>query len=163
MADFPKPLIDAVIEQRAILFLGAGASLGAKHPEGKEMPQGNQLRDLINDKFLRGELDREPLQAVAALAGSEAGLDVFQAYLRELFLPFEPAEFHQLIPSFRWRAIATTNFDLIVERAYKSAKYPLQNLVKTVKNSDRFDARINKETDPVGFYKLHGCIDFAED
>jgi len=36
-----------------------------------------------------------------------------QAYIRELLLPFEPAVFHFFIPRFRWRAIATTNFDLI--------------------------------------------------
>ena len=32
-------------------------------------------------------------------------------------------------------------------------------MVKTVRDGDRFDTRFNKETDPVGFYKLHGCID----
>src|ERR1039458_4235879 len=46
-------------------------------------------------------------------------------------MPFEPADFHLFIPQFRWRAIATTNFDLIVERAYASASTRLQNPVKT--------------------------------
>ena len=39
----------------------------------------------------------------------------------------------------------------------------LQNLVKTVKDGDGFDTRLNKESDPVGFYKLHGCIDHYTD
>ncbi|MDE0340360.1 MAG: SIR2 family protein [Caldilineaceae bacterium] len=163
MTSIPHSLLEAIKEERAVLFLGAGASLGAKHPEGKRIPQGNQLRDLICDKFLGGDLNEKPLSAVSAMAASEAGLYEFQTFVRELFLPFSPADFHLLIPRFRWRAIATTNFDLIVERSYKKSQNPLQKLVKAVKNSDGFDARLNRETNPIGFYKLHGCIDSFED
>lgn len=41
----------------------------------------------------------------------------FQLFIRDLLLPFEPAAFHDLIRKFRRRAITTTNFDLIIERA----------------------------------------------
>jgi tetratricopeptide (TPR) repeat protein len=163
MVDIAPALTDAIKEQRAVLFLGAGASQQARHPKGEQIPQGERLRDLICDKFLGGKLKQRPLNAVAAIAASEAGLAAFQKYIYDLLIPFEPAEFHLLLPQFRWRAIATTNFDLIVERAYASASSRLQNLVKTVKDGDSFDIRLNNETDPVGFYKLHGCIDFHTD
>jgi hypothetical protein len=42
MADFPPSLIDAVKDQRAILFLGAGASHGALHPENESVPLGDK-------------------------------------------------------------------------------------------------------------------------
>lgn len=163
MINIPPALIAAIKEQRAVLFLGAGASRYAKHPRGELIPQGDKLRDLISDKFLGGKLKDRSLSAVAAIAANEAGLIAFQSYVRELFLPFEPADFQLLIPKFRWRAIVTTNFDLIVERAYASAPTRFQNLVKTVKDGDGIDIRLNRETDPVGFYKLHGCIDFYTD
>ncbi len=163
MVDIAPALIDAIKEQRAVLFLGAGASRNAKHSKGDQIPQGEHLRDLICNKFLGGKLKEKPLNAVAAIAANEAGLASFQDYIHELFMPFQPADFHLLIPQFRWRAIATTNFDLIVERAYASARNRLQNLVKTVKDGDSFDTRLNRETNPVGFYKLHGCIDFHTD
>lgn len=163
MADIPPTLIDAIKEQRAVLFLGAGASRDAKHPKRDQIPQGDRLRDLISDKFLGGKLKQRPLSAVAAMAASEAGLLAFQGYIRELFLPFDPADFHLLVPKFRWRAVATTNFDLLIERAYERAPVSLQNLVKTVKDGDNFDTRLNRETDPLGFYKLHGCIDHYTD
>lgn len=159
MVAIPPALIDAIKEQRAVLFLGAGSSMNAKHPRGDQIPQGDQLRNLICDKFLGGNLKEKPLNAVAAIAASEAGLAAFQTYIRDLLIPFEPADFHLLIPQFRWRAIATTNFDLIVEKAYSNAPTKLQNLVKTVKDGDSFDTRFNREIDPVGFYKLHGCIE----
>lgn len=163
MVDIPPALIDAIKEQRAVLFLGAGASRHAKHPQGDQIPQGDRLRDLICDKLLGGKLKERPLTAVAALAANEAGLAAFQQYIHDLFMPFEPADFHLLMPQFRWRAIATTNVDLIVERAYANAPARRQNLVKTVKDGDNFDTRLNRETDPVGFYKLHGCIDYYAD
>ena len=163
MIHIPPVLIDAIKEERAVLFLGAGASKQGEHPEGKQIPHGDKLRDLICDKFLGGALKQKPLPAVAAMAASEASLFSFQEYIRELFLPFEPADFHLLIPKFRWRAIATTNFDLIIEKAYENVREPLQNLVKVVKDGDGFDKRLQKEIDPVGFFKLHGCIDSYTD
>ena len=163
VTDIPPALIDAVKEQRAVLFLGAGASRNAKHPTGDQIPQGDDLRDLICGKFLGDELMQKPLNAVAAMAANEAGRTEFQKYISDLFMPFDPADFHLLIPTFRWRAIATTNFDMIVERAYASAPARQQNLIKTVKDGDRFDARLNQEANPVGFYKLHGCIESYSD
>ena len=162
-AQIPSALIDAIKEQRAVLFLGAGASQNATHPKGDHVPLGDRLRDLICDKFLSGELKNEPLNAVASVAANEVGLADFQMYVHEVFNPFSPTDFHMLIPNFRWRAIATTNFDLIVEKAYRNAPKRLQNLVKTVKDGDNVDARLNKETDPVCFYKLHGCIEYYAD
>ena len=97
------------------------------------------------------------------MAASEVGLLVFQEYIRDLYHEFDPGDFHLLIPEFRWRAIATTNFDLIIEKTYGSANAPLQNLVKIVKDGDNFDRRLNNETNPVGFYKLHGCIESFND
>ena len=144
-------------------FLGAGASHHAKHPKGDQIPEGDRLRDLICDKFLAGKLKQKPLNAVAAMAASEAGLSAFQKYIQDLFMPFEPADFHLLITQFRWRAIATTNFDLIVERAYAREPTRLQNLVKTVKDGDGLDTRLAREINPVAFYKLHGCIEFYTD
>ncbi|MCZ0939396.1 MAG: SIR2 family protein [Caldilineaceae bacterium] len=163
MTNIPPVLINAIKEERAVLFLGSGASRQASHPERKQIPQANELREMICDEFLGGALKEKPLSAVSAMATTEAGLLGFQEYIRDLFLPFGPADFHLLIPMFRWRAIATTNFDLIVEKAYENVGEPLQNLVTVVKDGDGFDRKLQKEVDPVGFYKLHGCIDFHTD
>lgn len=163
MVDIPPALVEAIKEQRAVLFLGAGAGRGAVHPKGLQIPTGDQLRDLICDKFLGGKLKDRPLIMISAMAANEVGLATFQLFIRDLFLPFEPATFHDLIPTFRWRAITTTNFDLIIERSYARTPGRLQNLVKSVKDGDSFDARQNREVNPVGYHKLHGCIDFYTD
>ena len=133
MTDLPTSLTNAIRDQRAVLFLGAGASYNATHPSGTPIPQGNDLRDRICDHFLEGQLKDKPLTAVSAIASNEVGLTTFQSFLRDLFEPFGPAPYHFLIPTFRWRAIITTNFDLLVERIYALTHNPLQKLVKTVK------------------------------
>lgn len=164
MGPLPQILVNAIREQRAILFLGAGASFGAQHPKKERIPLGDALRDLISDKFLNGELKSKSLASVAAMAANDHGLNRLQEYIRNLFLPFEPADFHQLIPQFRWKAIVTTNFDLLIEKAYdRASKAALQKYVKSVKDSDRLDSRLAQTDNPVPLYKLHGCIDYYLD
>jgi tetratricopeptide (TPR) repeat protein len=159
----PPALISAVQEQRAILFLGAGASHGAAHPKGERVPLGDKLRDMVCDKFLGGQLKSRPLTSVAAMAAAEVGLVQFQKFIRDIFIEFNPTDFHLLVPTFRWRAMATTNFDLIVERSYERSRASVQTLVKSWKDGDGFDQRMQEVSDPVGFYKLHGCLDYYTD
>ena len=52
--ELPRDLIEHVRNGSAVLFLGAGATLGAKTPNGEEPPPGNALRDRIAEKFLTG-------------------------------------------------------------------------------------------------------------
>ncbi|MDA2935140.1 hypothetical protein MYX82_12490 [Acidobacteria bacterium AH-259-D05] len=125
----PPALLDAVREERVVLFLGAGASRGALHPEGIEIPDSKSLRDKISEKFLGGQLKDRSLSEVAELAANETDLVTVQKYIRDLFLGFQPADFHKLIPTFRWHAIVTTNYDLVLDRAYASAEKPVQQLV----------------------------------
>src|SRR5450631_857916 len=161
--NLPTSLITAVQEQRAILFLGAGASWDAVHPKNSKIPLGGELRNEISEKFFGGELKTRPLTAVAAMAASEVGLIAFQKYIRDLFVDFTPAESHLLMPTFRLRAIVSTNFDLVVERAYQKSRGAIQTLVASWKDGDLFDNRMQETSDPVGYYKLHGCIDHYTD
>src|SRR5262245_30285883 len=120
--ELPTTLISAIQEQRAILFLGAGASYDAVHPRNQKIPSAERLKELICKKYFDGRLMDKPLTSVAAFAAAEVGMPAFQKYVREIFVDFGPADFHLLIPTFRWRAIVTTNFDLIVERAYENCR-----------------------------------------
>ena len=63
MVEIAQALIDAIREQRAVLFLGAGASVGATHPRGESIPQGDRLRDFAcadMNAFRRGRADCSP-------------------------------------------------------------------------------------------------------
>ena len=54
--DLPDALISSIVEQSAVLFLGAGASYGARHPSGARIPSSDDLTILLSDKYLGGKL-----------------------------------------------------------------------------------------------------------
>ena len=45
-------LLDQIRDGSAMLFLGAGASHGARGPNGEKPLSANELRDRLSDKFL---------------------------------------------------------------------------------------------------------------
>jgi tetratricopeptide (TPR) repeat protein/cold shock CspA family protein len=163
LPDLPPALLSAVLEERIILFLGAGASLGALHDDRSSVPGSEQLRDLLADKFLGGALKNRPLAHVADICVNETDLIAVQGFIRDIFLGFKPAPFHELLPTFRWRAIATTNYDLIVERAYDRMGDKLQELVPFIKNGQRVEEELKRVIGGVQYLKLHGCINHYND
>lgn len=152
----PPILIDHIREGQVILFLGSGASIGAEHKDGKQPPDGQMLSDLIAQRFLGLDFIGRRLGEVAELAISESDLFTVQEYIAALFRDFYPAPFHKLISRIAWRAIATTNYDLIVERAYEIPE-KLQRLVVFKRNGERVEQRLSGRSDLL-YLKLHGCI-----
>ena len=132
-----------VLEGKIILFFGSGASLGAKNSDGQTMPTTSKLRDLIANKFLDQSWTSSPLSEVAEIAISQADIVTVQSFLRDNFIDFEPENFQKKIPQFRWSGIYTTNYDLLIEKAYKSFNEPnKQELVPIYRTTDRIESKI---------------------
>jgi len=159
--ELPKALIDQVREGRVVLFLGSGASIGARHPRNQVPPLGGQLQKLIAEKFLGPTFVGRPLDQTARLAVSETSLMKVQDYVSEVFKEFGPGAAHSLIPKFVWHSIFTTNYDLIVERAYESASR-VQDLVPFISDAQMVDDLL-RTTRSVPYIKLHGCITSTSD
>lgn len=160
MIDIPKSLLDQIREGNVVLFLGAGALRGALHKEGKEAPNGIQLAKLIADEFLDDKIDSS-LQLISEIAMSETGLYRVQKFIADYFDGFEPNDFHEKIPLFRWRTIVTTNYDLVIEKAYSKSTNPKQTCVKFIR-----DERISDKMQTINdlpLIKLHGCITTIND
>ena len=158
----PPNLIESVRGGKVILFLGAGASFGATSAKGSKPQSSEELSKLLSEKFLGGADADQPLSIVAEYAINETDLITVQTYIRDLFIEFEPSEFHKLIPTFKWAGLATTNYDLIVERAYDATLSPIQEIVPFISNRDRVDSKLRNEN-TVPYIKLHGCISRWED
>lgn len=155
-------MLDKIAKGKAILFLGAGAAFGASG-SGNERPlSGEGLRDKISDQFLGGDEKKKSLVQVADYAKSEAGLLEVQQYIKKIFYPLQPAEFHKIIPTFRWHSIFTTNYDLIIERAYESSPNRLQNISPIIRDGDNFSEVISSLND-LPYFKLHGCLNTVND
>ena len=157
----PQDLIAAVRERRAVLFLGAGASRGATHPSGSEMPTAKGLADMLSAEFLNSEYQGHDLRIVYDFACSQRDVRTVQRRMFEILNPFQPANFHLLVPTFAWAGMATTNYDLLMERAYELASVPIQKLVPNVKDGDGATDQLGDRS--LLYVKLHGCISRHQD
>ena len=120
-------------------------------------PISTQLARLIADRFLGGQYLNSSLSQVSEYAISESSLLDVQEYIRSILESLEPAEFHRLIPKFRWHGLATTNYDRVIEKAYETKHQRLQVIQPIIANGDRIqDALVFP--DNVLLLKLHGCI-----
>lgn len=155
-------LIDRIKEGKVVLFLGSGALYGATLPDNKKIPLGNDLRDILCDRFLDGDFKFESLAHVSDLAESTYSLFELQDYIHEYFDGVVPASFHSLISGFNWRAIFTTNYDQLVETVYRNSKVDEKKVMPILSNDDSLDITRN-DSDIIPLIKLHGCISRTRD
>lgn len=156
MLILPAALREDIRMGRVVLFLGAGASLGAKDSMGNQPPLAPQLRDILADQFLGGKYKDSPLAWVAELAISETDLATVQDFIADILNKMEPAPFHLTVPTFRWRGIVTVNYDRIIEAAYSKGSR-IQELVPFLSDRDRIDEKL-RSPNHLALLKLHGCV-----
>lgn len=162
--ELPHILIDAVKEQRAVLVLGAGASMACQNTGGHHPPSGNQLRDHLAARFLGTASETRDLATVAEMAiVSGAGQPLVFEEIANLFSGFDPSEAHTKLADFRWRGLATTNYDTIIEQGYAANSSRKQTCLPFVKNTEPYDDRLRREANPLPLFKLHGCINHRLD
>lgn len=136
--DLPPGLVVAVQNQRVVMFLGAGASLEARGPNNAKPPSAGDLRTALARHSFDDPLDGYDLMSVASMAIQQAGQGAVFERVRALLEPFNPSPAHQLLPRFHWRQIATTNYDLLIERAYASCANPVQEIVPLVLSHEHY-------------------------
>lgn len=161
--EIPDYLVEQIRGGKVVLFLGAGASYGANSDiEPKTPPNGVALAKLLANKFLGGQAADKSLSLVAEYCNATADVRTVQRFISELFGRFEPGTFHKKIASFRWVALATTNYDQILEKAYAANPLRVQTPVPVLRNVDRVDQEL-RENNKVALLKLHGCVTMADD
>ena len=155
-------IIDQIKEGKAILFLGAGASYGCTSINGERKAlTGAQLGVAISEKFLGGKRSAEALAKIADYATSDSSVLDVQNFIKQTFESIEPQEFHKLIPLFKWRAIVTTNYDRVVEKAYEQTQARIQNPLVIIQDGDL--RAIEDTINAVPIFKIHGCISRVAD
>jgi hypothetical protein len=154
--EIPEFLVTQVREGKVVLFLGSGASMDASDGEGKKPPSASALGDMLADRFLGGKYKGYPLNQIAEYAISESDLGTVQAFIRDIFAPFDPSKAHELMTTFRWYGLATTNYDQVIEKAY-SKNSAVQEPRPLIENTDRVEENL-RDPKSILLLKLHGCI-----
>ena len=139
-------------EQELVLFAGAGFSVAAGYPTASTLAEVLGLR-MGMTKTGSEILSRHTFADIATHAESKLGRACLVGVVRELLdtpIPVEPTSAHiQAVQTFR--AILTTNYDLLFERACMAIDLPY----KVILPSDRHQV----EQGVLGIYKLDGSID----
>lgn len=132
--------------EKTILVLGSGASI----PSGG--PSGYELAEFLKKKF-ETELEGEggDLKDIATLIEISLGRKALVEAIHERISKLQPDKGMLAIPTFPWKSIYTTNYDTLIEQAYRRSSKPL-NVVRSSYEYGHADNGV------VTLYKIHGCI-----
>lgn len=163
--DIPPRLVEQAQGRRCIAFVGTGLSAAAGAPswsvliekfidfavsERKVTPKDRQA--LIDAVASRGP------EIVAGALKNVVGMGRFHSFLERELKGLSPQSVHSAIinPPHLFRAVFTTNYDRLIEKAFASA-YPDDDLCVATPEEIVLARRADERNE---FYllKLHGCI-----
>lgn len=155
MVDVPLPLRTAIESGRCVLFVGAGIGTEAADPQGRPAPTGEQLAKELAEHFQIEGATGTPLSKVAQVVELRKGRQELQAFLAARLANLTPNDKARWLFSLPWKAIFTTNYDHLIERAYELNPNPPQTPVSISSTAEivPFDPRFQ-----VPIYHLHGPL-----
>ena len=110
--DYQRALV-AAADGKAVLFMGAGFSLGATSLNNSDFPTGGMLaEDLCKDAKVPVTKD---LKTASSRYLRVKSPDELIATLKQTFTAKTIASFHEDIAAVPWKAIYTTNYDNVLE------------------------------------------------
>lgn len=138
-------LARALEPERTILLLGAGAAVPSGAPTGRDLA-------VHLSRELRGRVISDDLMEAATILQQRVGRRPIVEEIRKLLKPLTPSGGLATLPEFPWAAIYSTNFDQLVERAYRRVGKPI-----TVVRSNFDWGKLERAEGPP-LFKIHGCI-----
>mgnify|MGYP005760307565 CR=1 FL=1 len=147
MINIPESLITRILQKKCILFLGAGATKESGGALGRELGKYiyNQIGDIGIDF-------KENLGRYTQLLVNKGYRDEIERLVRQRFSSLQPSSHFCNIAYIPWKAIYTTNYDDLVEKAYSKQRYYNYE----VKTSLSIEQNNGKADIPI--YKINGDI-----
>lgn len=136
-----------ITPQKTILVFGAGSSIRSGAPSASE---------LVNELLSKFKLDPDPtltLSDLATIIEQRFDRRSLIAFLRERLTKLRPTGGILNLPLFDWAGIYTTNYDTIIEQAFRRCDMPLAAC------SSNFDFDVPGEASAQRLYKLHGTVE----
>lgn len=155
--EIPQNLISQIEEGNCVLVFGPKSNV--ENPNHIQIGS-RELSNEIAKKFLDETYLDESIEYTSDLAVANSSLLDFQKYISSIYISIKSSKYQQLLPTFTWKAIFTTNYDTSIESSYSNSNR-IQDLAVVIKDSNQQDVFINSKSLP--FYKLHGCINYLSD
>ena len=141
---------ESLVDNNGVFFIGSGISAPSGFPTWKELLE--PLIKELNIKITNNDDLTEIAQYIVnKYTGNKGPLlsDIINAFKKDKKIN----EYHEIIIRTKLKKIWTTNFDLLLEKAFNN--YNIDYIVKTNDN----DFLKNNKTEQVQIIKMHGCID----
>jgi len=147
--DYMEFIFQKIYEGKVVLFLGAGASVTSGGPVSSELVKRLHIKfEKVNKEIA----DLNELCEAIEFTEIYGRKEVYN-YLQEIFINLKPSESHKILSKYDWLAIFTTNYDTIIEQAFREEgrlKPP-----KVIRSSDDNFNPFNR--DVCHIVKLNGC------
>lgn len=155
LESIPLGLKHAMESGECVLFVGAGIGRYVSGRDDNPGPDGQTLAKEMAEHFGLEVYDNYDLAKVAEVIELRKGRPELEVFLKQRLTGFEPNETLRWLFSLRWKAIFTTNYDHVIERAYELNSKPVQQPKSISITSDLIptDARLD-----VPIYHLHGAL-----
>ena len=148
-------MVDKISDGQCVLFVGAGLTQTCDDDRGNKGPSARELARRLSTRFLGQDHVQDNLALAADYSlAFHAKYDI-DSFIRGQLLGLRPSPAALTIPRIPWKAIYTTNYDLVIEKAYESVDNPIQ-LVQPIYSNMTPISGLPDGTIPL--YKLHGCI-----
>lgn len=148
-----KILFPKIAEGKAVLFLGAGASVtDEKKFLSKEIIENYsrfQSLDYGTDDLVEFV---DTLSADSSLSRRD-----FDGFVQEMVEKLNPSNTHELIVQIQWREIITTNIDLVIERAYDRIRTTAKKNYEIKPIRSVSEEGYTQSPNEIRYIKLHGC------
>lgn len=153
---FPQPLLGELTRGRWLPIVGAGFSKNAVVPGGPLPPDWRELgRAMARD--VRDHEYESPIEAISSYEQAFGRVALVQAISSSLRIhDATPGAAHLAFARLGFERVVTTNFDLLLERAYDAVGRPCLPLVEEVQLSGE-----NPYVGPT-LLKLHGDVHHPE-
>lgn len=139
-------LVSRISPSNTVLFFGAGSSIPSHAPSVTKIIKAlSKKANIDSDGF--------SLSEIASIAEHNSSRRELISTLRYLFEGLTATGAILNLPLYDWKNIYTTNYDDLIEQAYKKKGVPLSVF------TSNFDFQVQKHPESVKLYKLHGSID----
>lgn len=140
-------------DSNTILFLGAGASVGEKKYLSKELIS-------LYEMELQKNLNESNISTFIDILSADESFNRghFDNFVSNLLSKLKVTNAHRILANIPWREIITTNYDLLVERAFDEIAGTSNQVydLKTIRSLKELNYK--ESNTEVKYIKLNGCM-----
>jgi hypothetical protein len=159
-----EDMLGQIVSGNAVLFLGAGSTRNCLRPDGSRGLNGEELSREIAKKLNNGN---DPgFRVTDLMQASEyfesvhpGGRSELDRFLKDRLTGLVPTLGHFIATTFPWRAVVTTNYNMVAEDAWNTGKVEgfACKTLHVVRTDDDLESEAD-ESSRIRLYKAHGCI-----